>query len=45
MVSSSLVIRDTREVVEYDSLEQFSKEMKAKNINLELERKVAFDWY
>lgn len=40
-----IVIRDTREVVEYDSLEQFSKEMKAKNINLELERKVAFDWY
>lgn len=40
-----IVNRGTREVVEYDSLEQFEKEIKAKNINLELERKVAFDWY
>lgn len=40
-----IVNKDTREVVEYDSLEQFEREIKAKNIKLELERKVAFDWY
>lgn len=40
-----IVNRNTREVIKYNSLEQFKSDLKEKNINLELKKKVEFDWY
>lgn len=40
-----IINKDTKKSKEYNSFKQFESDLKEKNIDLELKRKVAFDWY
>lgn len=40
-----IINKDTRDSEEFDSFKQFESNLNEKNIDLELKRKVEFDWY
>lgn len=40
-----IIDKDTKESKEYNSIKEFESDLKEKNIDLELKRKVEFDWY